>query len=98
MLFDFQDTVTVAFQMTETLVPLSIAFISGDGTIMDIQDMEPLSKRLYPPAVPYRSALEVNQGYFRENGITVGDKVEFQPADHPDYVIAVFHLSPKGQR
>lgn len=90
MLFDFQETVTVSFQMRDTLVPLSIAFISEDKSIVDIQDMEPLSQTIYDPAKPYRYALEVNQGYFKTGGIVAEDRVDFQPADSSDYVMVFF--------
>jgi uncharacterized protein len=67
-----------AFWMKDTYIPLSIAFISDDGRIMEIQDMEPLSEELHIPARPYRYALEVNQGFFDRNGIAAGDRAELQ--------------------
>jgi hypothetical protein len=78
MLFDFGETVTTGFQMRETLVPLSIAFIAGGGVIVDIQDMEPLSPQAYLPSFPYRYGLEVNRGYFARNGIEVGDRAQIE--------------------
>jgi uncharacterized membrane protein (UPF0127 family) len=90
MLFDFGEMVTVSFQMRETLIPLSIAFISNGKRILEIKDMEPLSEESYDPAIPYRYALEVNQGYFGENGIAVGDRIEFGSADSPDYLTILF--------
>ena len=89
-MFDFEETVNVAFQMYDTSLPLSIAFISQDQVIVDIQDMEPLSKKAYTPAKPYRYAIEVNQGYFEANDIAVGDRVEFQETDSPDNIMVVF--------
>ena len=89
MLFDFKDTVTVGFQMRETLIPLSIAFISEEYVIVDIQDMEPLALDSYLPANPYQYAIEVNQGYFEENGITVGGQIEFQEAQ-PGFISVIF--------
>lgn len=81
MLFDFSsygDTVSIPFYMKDTLIRLSIAFISADGVIVDIQDMEPLTETLHHPARPYKYSLEVNQGWFQRYGIKVGDKVELQ--------------------
>lgn len=80
MLFDFSlygESVSIPFYMKDTLIPLSIAFIAGDGTIVDIQDMEPLTETLHYPAKPYRKALEVNQGWFERHGIKVGDTVQY---------------------
>ena len=80
MLFDFSlygDSVNIPFFMKNTYIPLSIAFISGDGRIVDIQDMEALSEALHYPSAPYHYALEVNQGWFGKYGIAVGDAVKF---------------------
>ncbi|MFA4836900.1 MAG: DUF192 domain-containing protein, partial [Dehalococcoidia bacterium] len=85
-------------QMRETLIPLSIAFIAANGVIVDIQDMEPLSEKEYIPQKPHRYALEVNQGYFAENGISVGDRVEFGSVDSTGYITILFHVSGKGHR
>jgi uncharacterized protein len=78
MLFVWPSEQHGAFWMKDTYIPLSIAFISADGRIMEIQDMEPLSEELHRPAQPYRYALEVNQGFFDRNGIRAGDQVEIQ--------------------
>ncbi len=75
MLFIFEDDITSGFWMKDTSIPLSIAFISENGTIIDIQDMEPYSLKSHSPGVPYRYALEVNQGFFLENDVDVGDIV-----------------------
>ncbi|KKM61697.1 hypothetical protein LCGC14_1529160, partial [marine sediment metagenome] len=76
MLFVFLGDTQAAFWMKDTLIPLSIAFIAADGTILDVQDMEPLSEDAHRPPEPYRYALEVNQGWFREHGLGRGDRVE----------------------
>ena len=78
MLFIFSDTVTQPFYMKDTLIPLSIAFISEDGVIVDIQDMEPLSLQFHYPAYPHRYALEVNQGFFQRHGVVIGGKAELR--------------------
>lgn len=77
MIFAFGETGTIPFWMKDTLIPLSIAFISERGIIVDIQDMEPLSERFHHSAQPYRYALEVNQGFFERHGIEVGNQVIF---------------------
>ena len=78
MLFVFDREQPRTFQMRETLIPLSIAFIDAAGFIIDIQDMKPLDQDVYPSAAPAQYALEVNQGFFREQGVEVGDEVELQ--------------------
>jgi hypothetical protein len=76
MLFVFPGDTEAGFWMKDTLIPLSIAFIAEDGTILDIQEMEPLSEDVHRPPEPYRYALEVNQGWFEEQGFGTGDRVE----------------------
>jgi uncharacterized membrane protein (UPF0127 family) len=76
MLFVYAEDTEAGFWMKDTLIPLSIAFIAADGTILDIQDMEPLSEDTHRPPEPYRYGLEVNQDWFREHGLGRGDRVE----------------------
>jgi len=76
MLFVFDQEQPLSFWMKNTLIPLSIAYIDESGTIVDIQDMQPLDETSHPSAGPAKYALEVNQGFFRENGINVGDRME----------------------
>ena len=76
MLFVFDREEPRSFWMRNTLVPLSIAYIASDGRIVDIQDMQPLDETSHPSAEPAQYALEVNQGFFAERGIEVGDVVE----------------------
>jgi uncharacterized protein len=62
--------------MKDTFIPLSIAYIDAQGRIVDIQDMQPLDEIPHLSALPVQYALEVNQGFFEDKGITVGDTVE----------------------
>ena len=80
MLFVFAQETNAGFWMKNTKIPLSIAFIDGEGTILETQVMEALSEELHRPAQPYRYALEVNQGWFERHGFGAGDRVEI-PAD-----------------
>ncbi len=75
MLFVFEEDVEGGFWMKDTYIPLSIAFISESGMIMEIRDMEPETTEVHKPEEPYRFALEVNQGFFEDNDIVVGDNV-----------------------
>ena len=77
MLFVFDQEQTLSFWMKDTLIPLSIAYIDAEGRIVDIQDMQPLDDipPQYVSAEPARYALEVNQGFFEERSVTVGDMV-----------------------
>jgi uncharacterized membrane protein (UPF0127 family) len=77
MLFVFDQEQTLSFWMKDTLIPLSIAYIDAEGRIVDIQDMQPLDDipPQYVSAEPAQYALEVNQGFFEERGVSVGDMV-----------------------
>ena len=86
MLFVYQADSHEGYWMYHTLIPLSIAWIDREGTIVDIQDMPRLndpndlteaSRTVYTPAAPYRYALEVNEGWFLQHGIGVGQQVLF---------------------
>jgi len=76
MLFVFDQEQPLSFWMKDTLIPLSIAYISAEERIVDIQDMQPLDETPHLSAEPAQYALEVNQGFFAERGVAVGDTVE----------------------
>jgi uncharacterized protein len=78
MLFVFPEERELSFWMKNTLIPLSIAFIDSERRIIDIQEMKPLDDEppSYVSAEPAQYALEVNQGFFEEWGVRVGDRVE----------------------
>jgi uncharacterized protein len=78
MLFTFDGDQTGGFWMKDTLVPLDIAFVDAEGTIVAILAMDPCESdpcEVYEPEVAYRSALEVPQGWFAASGIEVGDEL-----------------------
>ena len=82
MLFVFGREQELSFWMRNTRIPLSIAYIDADGRIVDIEDMEPFDDQTkHPSAEPSKYALEVNQGFFEERSIEVGDRVEV-PAEY----------------
>ena len=78
MLFVYPGPRQMRFWMKNTYIPLSVAFIDEDKKIIAIYDMEPLRYDIvYSPPSPAKYAIEVNQGWFEENGVVVGDVVEF---------------------
>lgn len=76
MLFSWTDEGVRQFWMRDTWVPLSIAFIAADGTLTDIQDMQPNSERVHHSGQPVRLALEVGQGAFQQLGLSIGDRLQ----------------------
>ena len=69
MLFVFEAEGQPGFWMKDTLIPLSIAFIEGEGVVIDIQDMEPRDETIHKADAPYLYTVEANQGWFARNGI-----------------------------
>jgi uncharacterized membrane protein (UPF0127 family) len=80
MLFVFEDKAQQCFWMRNTIVPLTIAFIEDDGTILQFADMAPKSEASHCSQRPVRYALEMEQGWFGKRGIAPGAKVGGLPA------------------
>jgi uncharacterized membrane protein (UPF0127 family) len=77
MLFVFHEEQTLGFWMRNTYLPLSIAYLNAERKIVDIQDMQPLSEQIHRSSQPAKYALEVNQGWFSTQQITLGTLAEF---------------------
>jgi uncharacterized membrane protein (UPF0127 family) len=75
MLFVFEQAAQHCFWMKNTLIPLTIAFLDDDGTIVTLADMEPHNESSNCPAKPIRYALEMDQGWFKAKGIKTGDRI-----------------------
>ena len=73
MLFVFEREGRPNIWTKYTQIPISVAFINGQGNIVDIHDREPLDETPRPPAAPAKFVLMVNQGFFEERGVEVGD-------------------------
>ena len=75
MIFIFEKDQILSFWMKNTPHPLSIAYISSEGTIKDLFDMTPYSLSNITSTSSVRYALEVPQGWFDKNNIKKGDKI-----------------------
>ena len=80
MLFIFDRREVQCMWMRNTLIPLSVAFIEDDGTIVNIHDMQPHDERSHCAKQPVRYALEMAQGWFAAKGIGPGAKLGRLPA------------------
>lgn len=69
MLFVLPEPQVPAFWMKDATIDLSVAFIKADGTVVDIQQMEPESARLHSPSEAVKYALEVRRGWFEDRGL-----------------------------
>lgn len=79
MLFVFEDASRQCFWMRNTPLPLTIAFLADDGTIVNLADMKPLSEDSHCSSKPVRYALEMNAGWFAKRGIGPGFKLGGPP-------------------
>ena len=79
MLFVFDQVNAACFWMKNTPLPLSIAFIDAQGTIVNIADMQPYSLDTHCPTAPIAFALEMEQGWFRQHQISAGMSVKHLP-------------------
>ena len=75
MEFVFEFDAARCMWMRNTLLPLSVAFLDGDGTILNVEDMAPQTETNHCAAQPARYALEMNQGWFAQRGIGAGDRI-----------------------
>ena len=83
MLFVFPAEGFHRFWMKDVSFPLDLIYIAGDGTIVDIQTMEPepgvpdAALALYEPPTEVLLAMEINGGLARRLGIEAGMAVRF---------------------
>ena len=76
MLFVFDSKTVHCMWMRNTLIPLSVAFIEDDGTIVNIEDMKPRDESTNHCArQPVRYALEMDKGWFAQRGFKAGSKL-----------------------
>ena len=78
MLFIFDESAQQSFHMTETRIPLDIAFITEEGIIESIKELEPFEESPVASEGEVLYALEVNRGWFAENNVEVGDEIQIE--------------------
>lgn len=76
MLFIYNEPEAAAMWMKNTRIPLSVAFLDGQGRILNIEDMEPFSEQAHASKGIASYALEVNRGWFSKRGIRAGERVD----------------------
>jgi uncharacterized membrane protein (UPF0127 family) len=79
MLFVFDRPQPMAFWMKNTYIPLSIAFLDANGTILNIEDMRPQDESTHPSRGNALYAIEMKQGWFASRSIEPGAKVSGLP-------------------
>ena len=79
MLFIFEQASMQCFWMKNTLLPLTAAFVTDDGTIVNLADMKPQTTDSHCSTQPVRYVLEMNQGWFAKKGIQAGSRLGGPP-------------------
>jgi uncharacterized membrane protein (UPF0127 family) len=79
MLFVFERPSKQCFWMRNTLIPLSVAFLDDDGSVVNIEDMKPRTLDSHCSTQPVRFVLEMNEGWFAKRGIRAGSRVRGGP-------------------
>jgi hypothetical protein len=79
MLFAFDEPRQQCFWMKNTLLPLSVAFIADDGTVVNIDDMKPQTLDSHCSTKPVRFVLEMNVGWFDKRGVRAGSRFQGTP-------------------
>ncbi len=79
MLFVFAETRQQCFWMKNTPLPLSAAFIADDGSVVNIEDMQPGTLNRHCSRKPVRFVLEMHQGWFAQRGLKAGARLQGAP-------------------
>lgn len=75
MLFVFPIADKFCMWMRNTLIPLSVAFLDGEGRILNIEEMLPKTEISHCSVKNAQYALEMNSGWFQRQGAGVGLKL-----------------------
>lgn len=76
MVFAFERSDAHCMWMKNTFVPLTVAFLDDNGTILNLADMQPQSETNHCAKGAARYALEMRQGWFAQKGVKEGDRIE----------------------
>lgn len=79
MLFVFEQPTVQCFWMRNTRIALTAAFVSDDGTIVNLENMKPQTTESHCSSKPVRYVLEMNLGWFTKKGLRPGSKLGGQP-------------------
>jgi hypothetical protein len=79
MLFIFDQKATHCFWMSNTKIPLAIAFIADDGKIVNIEEMQAETLNNHCPKAPVHYALEMNRQWFSQRAIGPGSLIQGLP-------------------
>lgn len=82
MIFIYDTDQHLAFWMKDTIIPLTLVFLSKDGEILQVEYLKPFSLKTVISERAARYGLELPEGVLEELGLEVGDQV-LLPEDFP---------------
>lgn len=82
MIFIFPYALRAGFWMKNTIIPLDIAYVQTNGTVVATYTMAPLDARQgqYRSRLPARFAIEVNANVLTDLGLGENDVLEIPPS------------------
>jgi uncharacterized membrane protein (UPF0127 family) len=76
MLFVFARPHRTSFYMKNTILPLNVAYIDSEGTILELHELQPLNETPVPAASDnVQFVLEMNKGWFKRHNIALGSVI-----------------------
>jgi len=76
MLFIFDETANHCMWMRNTVLPLSVAFIDNDGTIVNIEEMKARTDDTHCARHGVHYALEMAAGWYKAHGLSSGSVIK----------------------
>ncbi|MBK9954200.1 MAG: DUF192 domain-containing protein [Rhodocyclaceae bacterium] len=75
MLFVFDADARHCMWMKNTLLPLAVAFLDGQGRIVNVEEMQPRTEDNHCATKPARYAIEMNAQWFGKRGLGAGTQL-----------------------
>jgi len=78
MVFAYKKPQLVSFWMKSTTLPLTIAYVSVNNTIIETFNMVPYDESVINSTIATKYAIEVNRNWFRKNSSFAGTKIRIE--------------------
>ena len=75
MIFVFDVPDYYSFWMHDTVIPLDLVYLDGDGKVVDIRPLKPKDETSVTPRSKAKYAIELNAGTCKALGLTIGNKI-----------------------
>lgn len=75
MLFAYKEPGRHSFWMKNTYIPLDIAWLDGEGYVLERHSMLPHDETKHQPLSPAKFAIELRAGTLNSYGVRIGDRL-----------------------